>query len=97
MGFKSQEELQHMIEGGVYKCGPHDFICDIEDLESIRKHEDENEHYIKGTADCQRCRRVKVSFEGLLKPARNPDTGLEQQPAAFCDDCKEALKKELGF
>ncbi len=97
MGFKTKEQLTDIIQGGVYKCGPHNFICDIEDLKSIQKHEDEVEHTIKGTGLCQRCKAVIVQFKGLPKPPRNKDTGLETEPGCFCDKCKEQLKKELGI
>jgi hypothetical protein len=97
MGFKTKEQLADIITGGAYKCGPHDFVCDLEDLETIRKHEDELPHFIDGTGLCQRCKAVTVSFKNLPKPPRNKETGLETEPGCFCDPCKEQLRKELGI
>lgn len=97
MGFKSKEQLQDIVNIGAYKCGPHNFICDNEDLDAIKKHEDEYPHTISGNGLCQRCKAIIVKFKGLPKPPRNKDTGLETEPGCFCDVCKEQLKKELGI
>ena len=87
--FKTKEELQDFISGGVYRCdfADHDFLCDKRDTEAIKKHE-ELEHTISGHAPCQRCGKI-VEFKGLPKPAEG------QTPGAFCDKCKEQLRKEL--
>lgn len=89
MGFKTKEELRDIIEGGVYSCGLHDFVCDRRDIDAVRKHEEEFDHTISGTGICQRCKKEKVAFKGLPKPPEG------SEPGCFCDKCKEILKKEL--
>lgn len=90
MTFKTKEQLKDIFEGGVYHCGTHDFFADIKDTESIRKHEDEYEHFIKGTAICQRCKKEKVTFKKLPKPPEG------QEPGAFCPKCMAALKAQFA-
>ncbi len=89
MGFKSSEQLRDIIDGGVYSCGAHDFICDLKDKESIQKHEEDFPHTVSGTAICQRCKSVEVRFKGLPQPP------MGREPGAFCDDCKKALVAEF--
>jgi hypothetical protein len=90
MGFKSKEELRDIISGGVYNCGVHDFICDIKDTDSIRKHEEDYPHTIAGTGTCQRCKSVQVRFKALPKP-KNPTA----EPGCFCEDCKKEILAEI--
>ena len=90
MGFKSKEELQAIADSGVYKCGVHDFMCDMADTESIKKHHEEAEHYIKGHSPCQRC-GTDVRFDKLIMPKEG------REPGAFCDKCKAEIVKELNL
>lgn len=89
MGFKTKEQLREIQESGVTTCDVHDFICDTKDTETIKKHFEELEHTISGSAICQRCKKVRVEFKGLPKPPMGSD------PGAFCEDCKKALVAEF--
>lgn len=85
------DDSGNVVVEGYYHCALHNFVCDITDTGAVKKHEEENEHTIRGTALCQRCKKVMVLFKNLPKPP----AGIE--PGAFCDTCKESLKKELGI
>ena|ERR1044071_9249508 len=88
---KSKEELQAILENGITRCAQHDFICETSDTEAVRKHFEEFDHTVTGSAVCQRCKKERVSFKGLVAPP------IGTEPGAFCDKCKKALAKELGM
>ncbi len=88
---KSKEELQAILENGITKCDQHDFICETADTDAVRKHFEEYDHTVSGSAICQRCKKERVSFKGLVAPP------VGSEPGAFCNKCKKALAKELGM
>jgi len=92
MPFLSKEQIKDIVDGGVYKCGAHDFICDVKDKASIQKHESDNTHYLKGHSPCQRC-GIDTAYNLEDKVPQPKVVGKE--PGAFCKDCKAELKKEL--
>jgi hypothetical protein len=89
--FKSPEELRAILEGGITSCAEHDFISETGDTEAVRKHFEEYDHTVSGSSICQRCKKERVYYKGLVAPP------VGSEPGAFCDKCKKALAKELGL
>ncbi len=88
---KSVEELREIMGNGITSCDvpEHNFICETKDTETIRKHFEEFEHTVTGSAICQRCKKVRVEFKGLIAPP------IGTEPGAFCGPCKKALVAEI--
>lgn len=88
MGFLSEKEISHIIDGSVFDCAKHNFRCDRADEKSIAEHFEEK-HTISGEQLCGRCQVVEVKYKNAPKPPEG------KNPIVFCDDCKKALVAEI--